>query len=109
MVPRKRECQAGEKTGTAGYRALSSLLCGRGDVAGNRPVKRADEILSLALKIFLILWAIWISREMGVKPKEVGDAIKNFNASFGVSLPPRREGEKVGNNPGPNLKGKSDE
>lgn len=46
-----------------------------------------SDFLSMILKIIIILWLISFSKQLGIKPEEIGQAVKNFNASFGPKLP----------------------
>lgn len=52
-----------------------------------------DAILVRAVSILLIIWAIWFTRALGIKPQEIGQAVKTFNANFGPKLPERKNGQ----------------
>lgn len=53
-------------------------------------MNKIDAILIRVLFLLLLMWAVWFTKRLGIRPEEIGQAVKNFNASFGPGMPARK-------------------
>lgn len=56
-----------------------------------------NAFLEKVILILLLLWAMWITHEVGIKLEDATVAIKLFNANIGPALPPIDRKKPSGN------------